>query len=522
MRPPPGGTSPAGSAETVKSKKGIAPAADRLPILVVVGLMAGPFLSMVDANIINVAIPSIAKELHASLPTAQWTLSGYLLAMAIALPATSYLARRHGTQRVYRWSLVAFVLTSAACAAAPTIIVLDATRALQGLTAAPLVPLSMALMFHRADGNPDKNQSWLGSVLLFLAPALGPTIGGLLLDVSDWRTLFLVNVPIGVVALIGTHRLAAHMPAEQPDQTAQLDTFGLTVLAGALGAFLYAVAEAPTAGWLSPTIWPFEVLGALGLVVYVLRSRTQAHPPVALDLLRSRRNALTVGICTLTAVVLFAVLFLLPVFLQEIDGATPVAAGLVLLPQGIAMGISTLAGNALARRLPIRRLVVFGLLVLWATTALLLLVDTGTPMWVTALMLMGRGFAIGFVITPLINGLLLPLPPARMPDGTTLFNIAQRVGASVGIAAIASVFAASVRSHIALAEAHARATGVVADKQVLAAGASAGFHETILVVVAAVVPALLAAVSLPTVRLDEHLAVANGTRATPQPGPAFD
>ena len=491
-------------------------------MLVMAGLMAGPFLSMVDANIINVAIPSIAKELHASLSLTQWTLSGYLLAMAVALPATSYLARRFGTQRAYRWSLVAFVVSSAACAAAPTIIVLDAMRAVQGLTAAPLVPLSMALMFRRAEGDPDKNQTWLGSVLLFLAPALGPTIGGLLLDVSSWRTLFLVNVPIGIVALIGTRRLAEHVPADERDPAAALDVFGLVVLAAALGSVLYAVAEAPTAGWLSLRIWPFEVLGALGLVVYVLRSRSNPHPPVALDLLHSRRNALTMGICSVTAVVLFAVLFLMPIFLQEIDGATPVTAGLVLLPQGVAMGVSTLAGNWLARRVPIRRLVVIGLLVLWATTALLLLVDTGTPMWLTALMLMGRGLAIGFVISPLINGLLLPLPPPRIADATTLFNIAQRVGASVGIAAIASVFANSVRTHVTAASAHARATGGAVTHEVLAAGATAGFHETMFVVVLAVLPALLAAVSLPTVRLADHLALANSGSTAHQPQVAFD
>src|SRR5579863_5701594 len=162
--------------------------APRLGPLVQYALLAGPLLSMLDSSIVNVAVEPIARELHAGLTTVQWTVSGYLLALGAGLAGTAYLARRFGTLPVYRASVAAFTLASALCALAPDVTLLVAARVLQGLVAAPLVPLAMSMLL---GGQGARSISPLAGVMLFLGPALGPTVGGVLIGAAGWRSIFL-------------------------------------------------------------------------------------------------------------------------------------------------------------------------------------------------------------------------------------------------------------------------------------------------------------------------------------------
>lgn len=408
-----------------------------LSLGLLLAVAAGPLLSMVDSNVVTVAIPDIARALHTSAATAGWTLSGYLLALAVALPATTYLARRFGTVRVYLVALVGFTVTSAACAAGPSISALIVLRAAQGATAAPLIPLAMSLLYAR---QASQTGSLVGPLLFFLAPALGPTIGGVLLLVADWRVVFLINVPIGVVAAVMEARRRRALPADHPDPDAGLDVKGLVLLALGLGLLIYAAGEASTSGWTSLNVWGAGLVGLILAAGYGLYARRQATPAVRLDLLAHAKTAVPVLLTGLAGVVLFAMLFLIPVFLQDRAGDSALAARLVLLPQGLAMGASTWLGQRAAKRLGLRTTITIGLVTLTVSTAVFALVTPSSPAWVVTAILTGRGTAIGLVITPLLDVLLLPLPAESMADATTVFNIAQRLGGSLGIAAIGSVY----------------------------------------------------------------------------------
>src|SRR5499427_4733292 len=192
------------------------------------GLLAGPFLSMVDSNIVNVAIPDIARQLGSPLATAQWVVSGYLLALAAMLAASAFVAKRFGTRRVYLASLIGFTISSGLCALAPNIEVLIALRALQGATGAPLVPLAMSMLL--GGGGSDRKMSPAAGVVLFLAPALGPTLGGLLIPVADWPAIFLVNVPVGIAGFLGMTRVPARR-SDLGDRNVRFDPIGLALLA---------------------------------------------------------------------------------------------------------------------------------------------------------------------------------------------------------------------------------------------------------------------------------------------------
>ncbi|HEY0117395.1 MAG TPA: DHA2 family efflux MFS transporter permease subunit [Cellulomonas sp.] len=403
------------------------------------GLLIGPLLSMIDSSIVNVAVPDIARELSAPLDDVQWVVSGYLLALGVSLAATSYLAKRFGTMRVLTWSMVAFVVASAACAIAPGIGVLVAARAIQGFAGAPLVPLALSILLGRGGLGAGKVPV-SAALVLFLAPALGPTLGGLLINAGGWRWIFLVNVPVGIVGLVLQLRAPRDLGAPATTRT-PFDPFGFTLLALGLVAALFGATEGTSSGWTSPLSWAPLAGGLALLVVYTFWALRVPHPAVNLAMVRTRNSALALVLQVLCSVVAFGTVFLMPVFTESVQGHSALATGVALLPQGIIMGIGTWVGQKLSNRVPLRTLVLVGFAVLAVASVFLVLLDQGTPLWVTATILSGRAIAVGFVTTPLLVAMLAPLPEHELADGNTLFNITQRLGGSIGVSILGSMVA---------------------------------------------------------------------------------
>jgi len=337
----------------------------RLGPLVQYALLAGPLLSMLDSSIVNAAVEPIARELHASLTTVQWTVSGYLLALGAGLADTAYLARRFGTRPVYRVSVIAFTAASALCALAPDAAVLVAARVMQGLVAAPLVPL----------------------------------------------------------------------------------TFGAALLAG-------------YAGW-------------------ALR---HDQPALDLSLARQKVPALSMALCALASVVTWAAVFLLPAFVQSVQGRSALAAGLTLLPQGLITGLSTALAPRLLTGLTVRVTVLAGFAVLAVASLGLVLVTATTPLWVIALILACRSVSIGLVINPLLQALTEPLRPEQLGDANTLFNTWQRIAGSFGIGLLAALYTTQVRTHGPVSALHLVGVvlAVIAGAGVLAALALPAVRHTAL------------------------------------------
>ena len=260
-----------------------APSIPRLPALVLIGLLVGPFLSMVDSSVVNVALVTIAHGLNTDLATAQWVVSGYLLALALSLPSSAFLAKRFGTRRIYMLSIMGFTIASLGCAFAPTITVLIVTRVVQGFCGAALVPLAMNILLN-PNGVAHKGIPLSAGVLLFLAPALGPTIGGLVLRVGAWPVIFLINVPIGLLGLWGAAHISIDL-AGRGDRLARFDPLGLFLIGAGLALTLYGTTAGAQAGWLALDVWPFWSGGVALLLIYLLyaliRSRHRVGPQVA-------------------------------------------------------------------------------------------------------------------------------------------------------------------------------------------------------------------------------------------------
>jgi EmrB/QacA subfamily drug resistance transporter len=461
----------------------------RLGPLVQYALLAGPLLSMLDSSIVNVAVEPIARELHAGLTTVQWTVSGYLLALGAGLAGTAYLARRFGTLPVYRLSVIAFTATSALCALAPGAAVLVAARVLQGLVAAPLVPLAMSMLLGRdtagagagagagVGGGAGRAISPLAGMMLFLGPALGPTVGGALIGAAGWRAIFLINVPVGALAAVAVRFVpAALAPGRRPG--ASFDLTGLILLAAGLTALLFGASRGAASGWTSGWTWGPLAAGAVLTVCYVGWAERRDQPALDLSLARLRGSALSMGLCALASVVTWAAVFLLPVFVQSVQGRSALAAGLAMAPQGLITGLSTALAPRFLTGLTVRVTVVAGFSVLAVASLGLLFVAASTPLWLIAAILACRSVSVGLIINPLLQALIAPLRAGQLGDANTLFNTGQRIAGSFGIGLIAALYAAQAREH----------------------GPVAALHVTGLVLTAIALAGALAAAALPKVR----------------------
>jgi EmrB/QacA subfamily drug resistance transporter len=407
--------------------------------LAIAGLLAGPFLSMVDSNVVNVAIPQIARSLHASLEAVQWTVSGYLLALGTALAASAFLERRFGSRPVYVFSLATFTLASALCALAPSLPFLIGARILQGLAGAALVPVAMGMLL----GPSSETQRQIpitAGILLFLAPAAGPTLGGILITAFGWPSIFLINIPFGIIGVLGV--LVLDERTVRPAQAvAPFDAIGLVLLAAGLGLAVYGSGRGPIDGWLSLSAMPYWAAGAALLTVYVVWAHKHAHPALRLTLVKNAQAGLALALSSLAGVVLFAVLFLIPVFLQTVQHLSAFDAGLVLLPQGAVMGVGMGVTQRLVQRGLIRQTTIAGMAVLTVTTATMLLIGNQTPVWLIAVILSGRGLALGLIVQPLLARMLDRIRSHELADANTLFNVGERLSGSFGIALLASLYA---------------------------------------------------------------------------------
>jgi len=484
---------------------------------VLVGLLAGPFLSMVDSSIVTVGLPAIATSLHTSLSDVQWVASAYLLSLGLTLALVADGAKRWGSLRLYTVSLMGFTLFSGLSALAPSLPWLIAARVAQGLFGGPLVPLAMNMLFG-GDAQTQKQMPAVAGMVLFLAPAIAPALGGELIHWSGWPLIFLVNVPVGLVAWIGVRHIPPELGGLPQTMVPPFDKVGFVGLAVALTAVTYGAVEGPQRGWWTASVWPLWAGGLVLLLAYGGWARRRRHPIVDVSFMAHGQAVLALVLSALVSVVTFGVIFLVPAFMQSIQGRTPLVAGLTLLPQGLVTGVGAVIGNALPARWGTRTTVLLGMTLLTASTVALYAVTVTSPAWVIALLIIGRGFAIGLVIQPLLNGLMGLLPPDRIPDGTTVFNIVERVAGTVGIGLLVSLFADREKAHVqAVARQHHLSSAQVLTAVNHLANAStmthviqnaetSGFHDVIGVIAGLSLLGLLLALALRTPQKEsDHL-----------------
>jgi EmrB/QacA subfamily drug resistance transporter len=401
--------------------------------------VASMLMNTLDSTIVNVALATLGREFDVPPVTTEAVVVGYLVSLAVFIPASGWLGDRFGTKRVFLTALALFVSASALCGLAQSLNQLVAFRVLQGAGGGMLTPVGMAMLFRTF---PPRERVAVGRILMFatiLGPALGPIVGGLLIERLSWRWAFYVNVPVGLTAfVIGLLFLREHREPEP----GSFDLPGFVLGGLGLSATMFALSEGPGRGWTSPLIVASGVAGLAGLVAFIVRELRTPAPMVDLRLLGNRLFRTTQVTSFFGAAGFIGTLFLTPLFLQEVQGASPLEAGLTVFPEALGVVMSTQLVARLYPRIGPRRLMAAGLVGVAASIVLLALFGlTGGPWLVRGLMfLLGVGMA--YIFLPNQAASLATISGAQTGRASTIANVQRQLGAALGVATLSSVIAA--------------------------------------------------------------------------------
>lgn len=420
------------------------PRPERLPYKwrTLISVIFGVFMVILDTTVVNVGFQALRSEFGASLADAQWIISVYVLALGIGTPLAGWCADRWGIKRVYVTGLAVFVLASLLCGVAPSLWLLVAARALQGLGGGLAVPLGTALLLRAFPANEQGKALGIFGVALVVAPALGPILGGWLVDLDRWRWIFYINVPIGTLGFF----LASRWLREQKSgRKPRFDWPGLATEVVGVGATLYAASIAEVQGWTAPeTLFWFGV-GAGGLAAFIWVELFVAKEPLLdLRLYRNRTFLIASLVGYVSILALFGAEFLLPVYLQAVRGRSALETGWILLPLAAAAGVATpLAGRWYDRVGP-RPLLVIGFALLSINTWQFAELQADTPIqWIVFLLVL-RGLALGMTVQTTLVTALSVVPGPELPRGSSLLNATRQVIQSLGVALLATVLASSL------------------------------------------------------------------------------
>jgi EmrB/QacA subfamily drug resistance transporter len=409
--------------------------------------VVGMFMSILDQTVVNVALPHIISVFNASVDSVQLVVTGYALSLAIIIPATGYLQDTFGSKRVWLFSLAAFTIGSALCGFSWNTQTLIVFRVLQGLGGGMLQPLAMAMIYKVV---PPAERGFTMGILgipLLVAPAIGPTMGGWLVEYVDWRTIFLINVPIGALGILMSVSML-HDSETKPGL--KFDTAGFVTAAVAFSCSLVALSNAPQDGWTAPYIVGLLVTSVIFFVAWIVVEFRVADP--LLDLRLFQDGTFTIGVVVLFVVTtaMFGASFLLPLFLQNIRGLGAMETGLLLLPQGIAAALTMPIGGKLFDKIGARPLLVFGLSLLALATWMYVTLDVETPNNVIVLALILRGASMGFIFMPLQTAMMNRVPMAKINRGSSLTSAIRQLFASFGVAVVATVLTSRQTFHQAV------------------------------------------------------------------------
>ncbi len=418
---------------------------DRTTLRTTIAVLVGGITVILDSTIVSVALHQLAQDLGVGVSTIQWVTTAYLLALGVVIPTVGWLQSRLGAKRLWLVALSVFLLGSVLCSFAWSASSLIAFRVVQGIGGGAMMPLMTTMVMQAARG---QNLAKLMSVVALptaIGPILGPVIGGLILGLGDWRWLFLVNVPLCLAGLLLGWRM---IPADEPGRRVRLDLPGLLMLSPALVALLWGLSNVSgQGGFASADVIVPLVGGTLLLLAFVLWAlHRRGDALVDLQVLRSRPTWSATALLFLSGAALYGAMLLLPLYWQELRGADALAAGLLLIPQGVGSLVSRTVAARLMDRLGPRLVAMIGFALVGVATVPFALAGADTAIWWLMSALLVRGLGMGMVVIPLMTVAFVGLEREEVPHASILTRVAQQVGGSVGVAVLAVILSAAYAS----------------------------------------------------------------------------
>jgi EmrB/QacA subfamily drug resistance transporter len=433
---------PASPAATVGSPPTHPALTQRRRMLVLAICCMSLLIVSLDTTALNVALPAMQRELHASVAGMQWTIDAYTLVLASLLMLSGSLGDRLGRRKIFMAGLVMFTLGSLLCSLAPNLESLIAFRAVQAVGGSMLNPVAMSIITNTFTAPRERARAiGVWGAVVGVSMAAGPLIGGLLVDSVGWRSIFWVNLPIGLAALLLTWR---YVPESRAAKARRADPAGQLLVIALLASLTYAIIEAPEAGWLSPLT--LSLLGAslLSLVGLILYEPRRAEPLIDLRFFGSAPFSGATVIAVSAFAALGGFLFLNTLYLQNVRGLSALHAGLYMLPMAVLTFLcAPLSGRLVGTRGPRLPLLIAG--VAMAASGVLFAAfraETSTPVLFTGYVLFGLGF--GMVNAPITNTAVSGMPRAQAGVAAAVASTSRQVGATLGVAVIGAVLAAGV------------------------------------------------------------------------------
>ena len=420
---------------------------------ITVSIMLATVMQALDTTIANVALPHMQGSLSATQDQISWVLTSYIVAAAIMTPPTGFLAARFGRKRLFAVAVGGFTLSSMLCGAATSLEEIVLFRLLQGAFGAALVPLSQSVLLDTYPKEKHGQAMAIWGVGVMVGPILGPTLGGYLTEMYNWRWVFYINMPVGILALLG---ILAFVPETTPDRKRGFDLFGFALLSLAIGALQLMLDRGETQDWFGSCEIIIEATAA-GLFFYMFLAHilTADRPFLDLALFKDRNFSIGLVFIFVVGIILLATLALLPPFLENLMDYPVLTTGYVLAPRGAGTMVAMMLVGRLIGRVDTRWLILTGLSLtavsLWEMTQF----TTDIGVWTIVHTGMVQGLGLGFIFVPLTTSAFATLAPELRTDGTAMFSLMRNLGSSIGVSIVMTLLAQHTQANHAILAASA-------------------------------------------------------------------
>lgn len=394
------------------------------------------FMSIIDTTIVNVALPSLSRQFNVVGTSIDAVVVGYLVSLAIIIPASGWLGDRFGTKRIFLSALVLFTVASALCGAATSLPMLIGFRILQGIGGGALTPVGTAILYRTFSPSERVQVSRILNIPIVLAPASGPVLGGLLIDKLSWHWVFFVNVPIGIAAfLFGLFFLNEHIERT----TRSFDLPGFLLAGIGLALTMYALSEGSSYGWTSFDILACLGIGLICLTIFVFVELRSTHPILDLRLFSNRVFRTGNLVSFFSTAGFLGLLYVVPLFLQQARGVSALESGLTTFPEAIGVLVATQIATRLYPGVGPRRLIAGGLSGVAVFMCLMCFMGQDTTLWLMRALMFLTGAGMAFSFTSVQAASFSTITSAQTGQASALFNAQRQIGASLGVALLSSV-----------------------------------------------------------------------------------
>ncbi|MFH0256524.1 DHA2 family efflux MFS transporter permease subunit [Vibrio rumoiensis] len=408
-------------------------------LLITFSVMLATIMQALDTTIANVALPHMQGAMGATQDQISWVLTSYIVASAIAMPLTGFIAARIGRKRLFIYSVIGFTIASALCGAAQSLDQIILFRLLQGIFGASLVPLSQSVLLDTYPKEQHGSAMALWGVGVMVGPILGPSLGGWLTEYYNWRWVFYINIPFGALAWFG---IAAYVKETAIEADRKFDLFGFTLIAFAIGSLQLFLDRGESQNWYSSMEIVIETaIAAIALYMFVVHMFTAKKPFLDPVMFADRNFIVGITVGFMMGVVLLSTMALLPPFMQSLMGYPVLDVGFLLTPRGFGTMAGMLIVGRLARKVDLRYLMVIGTLLMIFSLWEMTLFTAEISSWDIVRTGIVQGLGLGLVFVPLSTTTFSTLAPKYRTEGTALYSLIRNIGSSIGISVVTTYLA---------------------------------------------------------------------------------